>query len=158
MALFVPMLYSMCMHSCLNTCLRENMRLNCLPKYVGMHACIHTCEYTCVVQWLYCMSQPTQKSMSVCVVRACKHPFVCVHVCMWTVFQFLQGSAPYLALAVGGVQQVPNCCHLHNGFYKPGAGTGPWLSCRLGSPPLYPCHLHWRSSQSVRRRQISVQL
>lgn len=50
-----------------------------------------------------------------------------------------RGSPPYLVLQAGDVRQVPSCYRPHNGFYKPGAGTGPWLSCRRGSPPLYPC-------------------
>lgn len=112
-----------------------------------------------------------QWCISVVLLRVSAHPKVfeflcgqvrvCVLLCFWMYVNnvsALQASAPYLALAAGGVQQVPNCCRPHNGFYKPRAGTGLWLSCRLGSPPLYPCHLRWRSSQSVKRKQIRVQL
>lgn len=152
-ALCVHMMYSMCMHSCLNTCLRENMCLNCLSAQVCGHACMHMCGCTCVCQWLLCTSQPTQTSISFCVGKwayATDHVCSCVLLCVCEQFSGLQASAPYLVLAAGGVQQVPNCCRPHNGFYKPVAGTGLWLSCQLGSPPLYPCRLHWRSSQSMK--------
>lgn len=139
------------MYSRLNTRLGKNQRLNCPAKYTGMHACINI--NAPVTQWLNCKSEPTHEPMGFCVGKcACSCVLTGMCVCMrLRMFSGFYSSVPYLALAVGGVQQVPNCCHPHNGFYKPGAGTGPWLSCWLGSPQLYPCRLHWRSSQSVTR-------
>lgn len=148
MSLCVHMLYSMRMLSCLNTCLRENMRLNCLSAQVCGHACIHVNAPVYVTECIACLSPPKSPWVFVwareCTcrsVRVCR----CVHVCSCVYVNSvggLQGSTPYLDLAAGGAQQVPNCCRPHNGFYTPGAGKGPWLSCRLGSPPLYPCRLH----------------
>lgn len=92
-------------------------------------------------------------------VSVCECLIMLIHVC-FSVYLYsvsgLQGSATYLVLATGGAQQVPNCCRQHNGFYTPGAGKGLWLSCQLGSPPLYPCRLHWRSLQSVRAKHIII--
>lgn len=141
------------MHSCLNTRLGKNQRLNCPAKYMGMHACMHKYQCTCnsVIE-LQVWAHPWAHGFlcgKMCLFM-CAHGYVCL--CMrLRMFSGFYSSVPYLALEVGGVQQVPNCCHPHNGFYKPGAGTGPWLSCWLGSPQLYPCRLHWRSSQSVTR-------
>lgn len=150
MVLCVHMQYSMRLHSCLNTCLRDNMRLT---KYAGAHACMHVNAPVYVSDCIACLSPLKSLWVSVwasdCLFM-CVHGWFCVYV---NSVSGLQGSAPYLALAAGGVQQVPNCCRPHNGFYKPGAGTGLWLSCRLGSPPLYPCRLHWRSSQSMEEKK-----
>lgn len=49
---------------------------------------------------------------------------------------------PYLIPVVGGAPPESSCCHPRSGFCKPAAGTGPWLSCRLESPPLCWSHLH----------------
>lgn len=160
----VHMLYSTRMLSCLNTCLRENMCLNCLSSLLCGHACIHVNAPVCITEYIACLS-PLESLWVFVWAResVCRpvHVHTCVHMCSWVYVNSvwgLQGSTSYLALAAGGAQQVPNCCRPHNGFYTPGAGKGPWLSCRLGSPPLYPCRLHWRSSQSVKRKQIKVQL
>lgn len=127
-ALCVHMMYNMCMHSCLNMCLRENMCLNCLPLYAGRRACINADAPLCVSGGYVCLAAPAHPLVSVSVF---------FHVCACE-----ECSRPYLVPAAGGVQQVPNCCRPNNGFYKPVAGTGLWLSCQLGSPPLYTCHLH----------------
>lgn len=56
-------------HACVRICVCPSMR-------ACMHACMHICECTYVCEWLYCMSQPTQKSMSFCVGK-----WVSFHVC-----------------------------------------------------------------------------
>lgn len=139
----------------------------CACTHAWIHACVTICVWpsmrarTHACMWMHLC-------MSVIVLHVSAHSkvyeflcgqvtvFSCVFMCFCVYVNSvsgLQGSAPYLALAAGGVQQVPNCCRPHNGFYKPGAGTGLWLSCRLGSPPLYPCRLHWRSSQSMEEKK-----
>lgn len=119
----------MCMHSCLNareTCMRICIQAVCLPKYVGMHACILYADAPVNVSAQQHGKQVCEKNAGVCV-------------CTETVRCARRRSPPYLVLPAGGVRQVPSCYRPHNGFYKPGAGTGLGLSCRRGSPPLYPC-------------------
>lgn len=164
MALCVHVLYSMHMHSCLNTCLRENMCLSCPSGQVCGHVRMHACTWMHLCMCIACLSPPKSPRVSLrareCVCECLLMRVMCVHVCFCVYVHSvagLQGAAPYLALAAGGVQQVPNCCRPHNGFYKPGAGTGLWPSCRLESPPLYPCRLHWRSSQSMEKKIYRVQ-
>lgn len=143
----------------------------CACTHAWIHACVRICARTVCLSARVCghARMWMHLCMSVIVLHVSAHPdiqeFLCVGICVrvsvrvcFCVYSVsgLQGSAPYLALAAGGAQQVPNCCRPHNGFYKPGAGTGPWLSCRPGSPPLSPCRLHWRSSQSVRRKHSRV--
>lgn len=138
-----------------------------LPVCPTMRARMHTCECTCVYEYTECIAclNPPESPWVFVWARGsvCRsvHVDTCVYMCSCVYVNSvwgLQGCTSYLALAAGGAQQVPNCCRPHNGFYTPGAGKGPWPSCRLESPPLYPCRLHWRSSQSVKRKQIRVQL